>query len=109
MQAASDVLQVVLEGLILVSLALWGWEEGGSFGRWVIAIGVPVANAIVWVTLVTRFSASKLDDPSRLWVEFAIVACGAAALVRLGHPALSALLVLLAATQLTLTYAFHQR
>jgi Protein of unknown function (DUF2568) len=109
MQAASDVLQVVLELLILVSLAFWGWEEGGSFGRWVLAIGVPVAFAIVWVTLVTRFSVSKLDDPSRLRLEVAIVACGAAALVRLGHPVLSVLLVLLAATQLTLAYVFHQR
>jgi Protein of unknown function (DUF2568) len=109
MQAASDVLQVVLELLILVSLAFWGWEEGGSFGRWVLAIGVPIAFALVWVTLVTRFSASKLDDPSRLRLELAIVACGAAALVRLGHPVLSVLLVLLAATQLTLAYVFHQR
>jgi hypothetical protein len=52
---------------------------------------------------------SKLDDPSRLRLELAIVACGAAALVRLGHPVLSVLLVLLAATHLTLTYVFHQR
>ena len=109
MQAASEVLQVVLEGLILVSLAAWGWQEGGSFGRWVIAIGVPVAIAIVWATLVSRFSASKLDDPSRLWVEIGIVACGAAALVRLGHPILSVLLVLFAATQLTLSHVFNQR
>jgi hypothetical protein len=109
MQAATDVLQVFLEVLILVALAFWGWEEGGSFGRWVLAIGVPIAFALVWVTLVTRFSASKLDDPSRLRLELVIVACGAAALVRLGHPVLSALLVLLAATQLTLTYVFHQR
>ena len=109
MQAANEALQVVLEALILVSLALWGWQEGGSFGRWIIAIGVPVAIALVWATLVTRFSASKLDDPSRLWVELGIVACGAAALVRLGHPVLSVLLVLLAATQLTLAYVLHQR
>ena len=31
------------------------------------------------------------------------------ALVRIGHPVLSVLLVLLAATQLMLTYVFHQR
>jgi len=109
MQAANEALQLVLEALILVSLALWGWQEGGSFGRWIIAIGVPVAIALVWATLVTRFSASKLDDPSRLWVELGIVACGAAALVRLGHPVLSLLLVLLAATQLTLAFVLHQR
>jgi hypothetical protein len=109
MQAATDVLQVVLELLILVSLAFWGWEEGGSFGRWVLVIGVPLAFAVVWATLITRYSVSKLDDPSRLRLELAIVACGAAALVRLGHPVLSVLLVLLAATHLTLTYVFHQR
>jgi hypothetical protein len=109
MQAVNDAFQVVLEVLVLVSLAFWGWEEGESFGRWILAIGVPLAFAIVWVTLVTRYSASKLDDPSRLRLELAIVACGAAALVRIGHPVLSVLLVLLAAMQLTLTYVFHQR
>jgi hypothetical protein len=109
MQAVNDAFQVVLEVLVLLSLAFWGWEEGESFGRWILAIGVPVAFAIVWVTLVTRYSASKLDDPSRLRLELAIVACGAAALVRIGHPVLSVLLVLLAAMQLMLTYVFHQR
>jgi len=109
MQAANDVLQAVLEVLVLVSLAFWGWEEGGSLGRWILAIGVPLAFALVWGTLLTRFSASKLDDPSRLRLELAIVACGAAALFRIGHPVLSVLLVLLAVTQLTFTYVFHQR
>ena len=109
MQAVNDALQVVLEVLVLISLAFWGWEEGESYGRWILAFGVPVAFAILWATLVTRHSASKLDDPSRLRLELAIVACGAAALVRIGHPVLSVLLVLFAAMQLTLTYVFHQR
>jgi len=109
MQAANDVLQVVLEVVVLASLAVWGWEEGGDFGRWVLAIGVPLAFAVVWMTLVTRHSASKLDDPSRLRVEIAIFLCGAAALVRIGYPVLGVILVLLAATQLTLTYVLHQR
>ena len=109
MQVASDALQVVLEGLILLSLAFWGWQEGGSFGRWVIAIGVPVAIATVWLILVSSHSASKLDDRSRLLVELGIVACGAAALVRLGHPLLGAVLVLLAVTQLTLRHVIRQR
>jgi hypothetical protein len=109
MQAANDALQVVLEVLILVSLAFWGWQEGDAVGKWILAIGVPIAFAVVWATLVTRFSASKLDDPARLRLELAIVACAAAALVRIGHPVLSVLLVLLAATQLTLTYVFRQR
>ena len=109
MQAANDALQVVLEVLVLASLAFWGWEEGDSLGRWVLAIGVPLAFAAVWATLVTRFSVSKLEDPSRLRLELAIVACAAAAIVRIGHPVLSVLLVLLAATQVTLTYVFHQR
>jgi len=109
MQGANDGLQVVLEVLVLLSLAVWGWQEGDAVGRWVLAIGVPVAFAVVWATLVSRFSASKLDDPKRLRLELVLVACAAAALVRIGHPLLSVLLVLLAATQLTLTYVFHQR
>jgi Protein of unknown function (DUF2568) len=109
MQAVNDGLQVVLEVLVLASLALWGWEEGGEFGRWILAIGVPLAFAIVWGTLVTRYSASKLDDPSRLRLEIVIFVCAAAALLRIGHPVLSVLFVLLAATQLTLTYMLHQR
>ena len=109
MQAANDGLQVVVEVLVLASLAFWGWTEGDEFGRWILAIGVPLAFAIVWVTLVTHYSASKLDDPSRVRLEIVIFVCAAAALVRIGHPALSVLFVLLAATQLTLTYVLHQR
>jgi hypothetical protein len=109
MQAANDGLQVVLEVLVLASLAVWGWQEVGDGSRWVLAIGVPLAFAIVWFTLVTRYSASKLDDPSRLRLEIAMFVCAAAALVRIGHPVLSFVFVLLAATQLTLTYVLHQR
>jgi Protein of unknown function (DUF2568) len=109
MQAVSEGFQVVLEVLVLASLALWGWQEGGGMGRWILAIGVPLAFAILWVTLVTRYSASKLDDPSRLRLEIVIFACAAAALLRIGHPVLSVLLVLLAVTQVTLTYVLHQR
>ncbi len=109
MQALSDGLQVLLELVVLASLAVWGWQEGSEIGRWVLAIGVPLAFALVWVTLVTRYSASKLDDPARLWLEIAMFVCAAAALVGIGHPVLSFAFVLLAATQLTLTYALHQR
>ena len=109
MQALSDGLQVLLELLVLASLALWGWEEGGTIGRWVLAIGIPLAFALVWVTLVTRYSVSKLDDPARLRLEIAMFVCAAAALVGIGHPVLSFGFVLLAATQLTLTYVLHQR
>jgi hypothetical protein len=109
MQALSEGLQVLLELVVLVSLAVWGWEEGGETGRWLLAFGVPLAFAIVWVTLVTRYSVSKLDDPARLRLEIAMFVCAAAAIVRIGHPVLSFAFVLLAATQLTLTYALHQR
>jgi hypothetical protein len=109
MQALNDGLQVVLELVVLVSLAIWGWQEGGAVGRWILAIGVPIAFAIIWGTLVTRYSASKLDDPSRLWLEIIIFVSAAAALVRLDHPVLSVLFVLLAATQLAFTYVLHQR
>jgi hypothetical protein len=109
MQALNDGFQVALEALVLVSLAVWGWEEGSEVGRWILAIGVPLAFALVWATLVTRYSASKLYDPWRLRLEIVIFVCAAAALVRVGHPVLSVLLVLLAATQLTLTYVLDQR
>ena len=109
MQALSDGLQVLLELVVLASLAAWGWGEGSEIDRWVIAIGVPLAFALVWVTLVTRYSASKLDDPARLRLEIAMFVCAAAALVGIGQPVLSFAFVLLAATQLTLTYALHQR
>ena len=109
MEAVNDGLQVVLEVLVLASLAIWGWEEGSELGRWLLVIGVPLAFAIIWATLVTRYSASKLEDPWRVRLEIAIFVCAAAALVRIGHPVLSVVFVFLAATQLTLTYVLHQR
>ena len=109
MQAANEGFQVLLELAVLASLAVWGWEEGGATGRWILAIGIPLAFAIVWMTLVTKYSASKLDDPSRLRLEIAIFVCAAAALVRIGHPVVSVLFVLLAVAQLSLSYVLHQR
>jgi hypothetical protein len=109
MRALNDAFQVVLEVLGLASLAYWGWEEGTDFSRWILAIGIPLAIAIVWATLVSRISASKLDDPSRLSLELLIVGAAAAGLVRVGHLAWGIAFALLAALQLALTFVLDQR
>ena len=78
MQAVNGGLHVVLEVVVLVSLALWGWGRE-PVGRWILAIGVPLAFALLWDTLVSRYSASKLDDPSRLRLEIVFFVCAVAA------------------------------
>ncbi len=109
MQGLNDAFQVLLEVLGLAALAYWGWEEGTDFSRWILAIGVPLAVAIVWATLVSKISASKLDDPSRIQLELLIVAGATAGLVRVGHIVWAIAFASLAAVHLALTYVLHQR
>ena len=109
MRALNDAFQVVLEVLGLASLAYWGWQEGTDFSRWILAIGVPLAFAIVWATLVSKVSATKLDDPSRLRLELVIVIAASAGLARVGHLVWAVAFASLALLQLSLTYVLHQR
>lgn len=41
-------LRFLLELAILAALACWGWSHGEGAMRWVLAIGSPLAAAILW-------------------------------------------------------------
>jgi hypothetical protein len=108
-KAANDGLRFLLELAALASLAYWGWKEGSGATRWLLAIGAPLVVAVLWATLVTTNSSSKLDDPWRLLLEIAIFGSAAAALVGVGRVSWGIVLAAVAAIHLALTFVLDQR
>lgn len=49
----------ILEVIALVSLGIWGWKFSDQWFHYLLAMGIPVALAIVWGTF------NVPDDPSR--------------------------------------------
>lgn len=49
----------LLEVTALVGFGMWGWRQSDSWWRFVLAIGVPLIAAGLWVTFAVP------DDPSR--------------------------------------------
>lgn len=43
-------LRFFLEIAALVSLGMWGWQKGEGWLRFLLAIGLPLAAAILWAT-----------------------------------------------------------
>lgn len=79
-------LRFLLELAALTGLAAAAWKLGSGPGRWIVAVVVPLAAAVVWAVF------NVLDDPSRsgaapvevdgvvrLALEIAILGGGAAA------------------------------
>ncbi|WP_425237747.1 YrdB family protein [Ulvibacterium sp.] len=56
---ANLALRFLLELAALVSVGLWGWRQNETWFRFVLAIGIPMALAIIWGTFAVP------NDPSR--------------------------------------------
>ena len=58
---------------MLVCLAWGGWSLGPQgLGALTLAIGLPVAAALVWSQWVAPRAPRRLQDPYRLWVEVSL-------------------------------------
>ena len=89
-------IRFLLEILGLMAMGFWAWNQTDGWLRFVLAIGVPVAFAIIWATLAVP------DDPSRsgktiiatpgvvrLAIEFAFFAFAAYVFYDLGYSNIS--------------------
>ncbi|MCO6451949.1 MAG: YrdB family protein [Caldilineales bacterium] len=43
-------LRFLLEIIALIAIAVWGWQEGEGWVRFLLAIGIPVIAATFWAT-----------------------------------------------------------
>ena len=43
-------IRFLLEIAALLSLGTWGWQKGGGWVRFVLAVGLPLIAAIIWAT-----------------------------------------------------------
>ena len=89
-------LRFVLEMVGLYSLGYWGWVSGSGFGRYVLALVIPIAAAAVWglfrVPGDTSHSGEapiRVPGVIRLIIEILMFSTATWMLHRLGHEQLA--------------------
>jgi hypothetical protein len=82
----------VLEIIMFVAMAIWGWQQGDGFLRFVFALGVPLVAAILWGTFAvpgdpSRSGKSPVRTPGiiRLLLELALFGFAAWAIYDMGY------------------------
>ncbi len=85
-----------LELVALGGLGFAGWKLGDGALGWILALGVPIAAAVIWSTLNVPDDPSRsgrapveVDGWIRLTLELIVLGSGAAALWYVGRPALA--------------------
>jgi hypothetical protein len=93
MLAAALTARLLLQFLLLITLALWGYRQGASIALGIVlALAAGSAGALVWRLFVSPDRRFDLGRIQRLLLELALFATGAAALWHMDHPLLSLLL-----------------
>lgn len=109
-KAINLVVRFVLEIVVLVALAWWGFSASGDLVvRLIAGLGAPLAVMAVWATFVSPRAPRRLPDPTRLGVEVAVFGLGVAALWLVGQAMLALVLAAAAAVSLGLMVAWRQR
>lgn len=58
-QSINLAIRFGLELAALIAVGTWGWRQGDGWARYVLALGIPLAMAIIWGVF------NVPDDPSR--------------------------------------------
>jgi hypothetical protein len=110
MKSTNLALRFLLELCILAALGLWGFQTGQSaLWKIVLGLGAPLLAAGLWWGFVAPRASRRLPDPARLGLELLIFGAAIAALFAAGRPALGCVFGGLAALNLGLMFAWHQR
>jgi hypothetical protein len=100
----------ILELVVLVALAIWGFGASSEpIVALILGIGVPAVVIVVWATFVSPKAPRRLPDPARLGVEVVVFGAGVLALVLAGQPVAAVLLAIAAALSLGLMQFWGQR
>jgi hypothetical protein len=96
-------LRFLLELAALASLGYWGWTQHDGLARWLWAIGLPLAAAILWGTFAvpndpSRSGKAPVSTPGILRLLLELVIFFAAALALIAGQQIAAGAVLAAVT-----------
>ena len=110
MRGINLALRFVLELVVLVALALWGFNASGELViRLLLGLGAPAIAIAAWGTFVAPKAARRLEDPARLALEIVVFGAGVVAFVASGQLLLGVLLAVAAAISLVLMFVWDQR
>ena len=100
----------ILELLVLVALAVWGFSVSNELliGL-VLGIGAPALVIGIWATFVAPRAERRLEDPARLVLEVVIFGAAVLALMAAGHVLPGILLGVASAISLALMLLWGQR
>ena len=100
----------ILELVVLVALAIWGFGASREpIVALILGLAAPAIAIVVWATFVSPKAPRRLPDPSRLVLEAAVFGVGVLALVLAGHVVPSLILAIAAALSLGLMLYWGQR
>jgi hypothetical protein len=100
----------ILEMLVLLALALWGFGVSDQLLlQFLLGLGAPTLAAAVWGTFVAPKAPRRLDDPTRLALEIVVFGAGTLAFIASGRLLIGVLLAVAAAISLMLMFAWDQR
>ena len=97
-------LRFALELAALTALGLWGWRHGSGIWAWVLAIGLPLAAAVLWGAFVAPKAKWFLPLGGRLAVEAIVFGAATVALISLGYPVLAVNFAVLASANSILVH-----
>jgi len=98
-----------LELAMLGSFGLWGYQvDPGGWVGWALAVGLPVAGALVWGRWFAPRSARRLTLVPGVLLSLALFVLAALALVVAGQPVAGALLAVVAVANRGLALFWRQ-
>jgi len=110
MRGINLAFRFVLELVVLVALALWGFNASDELIiQLVLGVGAPAVAIAVWGTLVAPRAMRRLEDPTRLVLELVVFGAGVVAFAASGRLLLGVLLAVAAAISLALMFLWDQR
>lgn len=102
------VVRFLLELCAFGALGYWGFVVGGNvFVKMLLGIGAPLLAAVVWGLFVSPKAAVPLGLPLRLVPEALVFGSAAGALYATRHPVLAVALLILAAVNRALIFAWE--
>ncbi|MCY9663121.1 YrdB family protein [Paenibacillus chondroitinus] len=80
------VIRFLLELFLLGSLGVWGYHlGGGTFARFILTGGLPLAAAIIWGLFISPKARFSLPTPLVVFIEFLLVGAAAYGLIWSGY------------------------
>ena len=105
------ILRFLLELTALAATGIWGWKQSESWFRFVLALGIPLAVAVVWGIFNVPNDPSRsgaapivVQGVLRLTIELTIFTFAAWTIYDLGHTKLSLVLAIVVAVHYIISY-----